>query len=141
MPENSYTPPAWIPFMAFICAQIAIIGAGIICCNGAMTLFKWIMLSIVMTAGFVPLALLSAFFTLLQTLFDRLVGLFQKCLDIAIENGQAILQGFGWKPKEERSAESTVVSDATEPDQSEFAYRPSEKGFDPMGLGSEQMGS
>jgi len=154
-PENSYSPPAWIPFAAFLCAQAAIIGAGIVSCNGALTLFKWIILGVATAAGFLPLALISGIFTLLQALFDRLVGFFQKCLDIAIENGQAILRNFGWKQKEDQSADSTATSNTEKPAQShagtastqgggteakkeEFAYRPSASGFDPMGVGAEQ---
>lgn len=157
---QSYAPPVWIPLAAFLCANAAVIGAGLVSFNGALPLVKWIILFCITAAGFLPLVIAGGISSMLLAMIDRMHAVLQTILDMAIDQGQAILSLFGWQPKERLAESITPAVSATEsapveefeaapsePGQAptgkqessqseEFNYTVSSKGFDPMGVGA-----
>ncbi|KAB2889232.1 MAG: hypothetical protein F9K32_13480 [Desulfobulbaceae bacterium] len=157
---QSYVPPAWIPLAAFLCANAAIIGAGLVSFNGALPLVKWIILFCITAAGFLPLVITGGISSMLLAMIDRMHAILQTVLDMAIDQGQAILGLAGWQPKERQietaapagsanesapaeefeaaaSAPGPTPTGKPESDQGdEFNYTVSSKGFDPMGVGA-----
>ncbi|RJX17041.1 MAG: hypothetical protein C4575_13990 [Desulforudis sp.] len=157
---QSYVPQAWIPLVAFLCANAAVIGAGLVSFNGALPMLKWIILFCITAAAFLPLAVTGGVLSLILELVNRAHGILQTGLDMAIDQGQAILGLFGWQPKERQLENApqaasapeaapagefeTIASEpgpapADKPESSqgeEFNYTVSSKGFDPMGVGA-----
>ena len=157
---QSYAPPSWIPLAAFLCANASVIGAGLVSFNGALPLVKWIILFCITAAGFLPLVIIGGISSMLLAMIDRMHAILQIVLDMAIDQGQAILGLVGWQPKERQieaaaptgsvtesapaenfEAATSAPSPATagEPESGqadEFNYTVSSKGFDPMGVGA-----
>lgn len=152
-PADSYVPALWVPLAAFCCAQLAIIPAAIVSVTGALPLFKWLILLVAALVTGLPLVIGGGILSLLQMVLERIVSLFEKILDTAIENGEALLRHLGWQPRE-RQPEATspsgdktaTVTDSDEPQQEpaeskaeDFVYLSSSNGFDPMGVGQAKQ--
>jgi len=151
---NAYSPSPWVPLVAFCCAQEAIIPASLISFTGSVPLLKWLTLGLAWLP-LLPLVLIGGIFTLIQMVINWIVSAFGTALDIAIENGQAILRKFGWRSQDEADTppvhgqQSTATTETIETtptqgsggqpvDSAEFSYRSSSNGFDPMGISRKE---